>query len=406
VAEILEREGYKVKLRVEVPALDVNAAFDSVVGSYAKRIRVPGFRPGKAPMKVVEAQLNPAGVQEEVRERIFNDSLIKAAREHELAPVGVNMPELKPVRGQDVVYEVDIETYPEVGLPDWRSYSLEASAAPVTDETVAKALEDLRERYGELSSVLRPIEEKDQVFIETDDGGRFPVSMENAQPHVKEALLGKQAGDSTMVPVKDGDVVLREIPTKILEVKALQLPELDDEFAKTAGEENLEALRSKVRESLEAQFNNAAQNQRANELTEKLAQEIRAEIPPSMLNQEQSAMLDQLAKDLEEQKDSLSAFVQRKRDDGSLESFEAELKTEAEARIRRSLAREALAEHLGTELPDEEWKAFFSDLARSYRMSPAQLERELNRETLDRLRMQRLHDKAVFAALEVLKANA
>lgn len=403
MAEILEREGYKVKLRVEVGAKEVSAAFDSVVGGYAKRIRVPGFRPGKAPQKIIEAQLNMAGLQEEVREKIFNSSFIRAVQELEISPVGVAMPEKAPVKGEEYIYEVEVETYPEVRLPDWRSYTLEGQVEPVTEETLGRALDDLRERFGELSSVERPIEEKDQVFIETDDGGRFPVNMDSAQPHVREVLLGKLAGDTVLVPVKDGDTVVREIPTKILEVKAVQLPELDDEFAKTAGEENLEALRAKVRESLEVQFKNSVQNTQANQLQERLAQELEAEIPPSMLNQEQNAMIEQLGRDLEENKDSLAAFIQRKQQEGKLDEFEAELKGEAEKRIRRSLAREALTQELGTQLPDEEWQAFFNDLARSYRMSPAQLQRELERSTIDRLKMQRLHDKALFQAVEMLR---
>ncbi|MWR20614.1 trigger factor, partial [Helicobacter pylori] len=254
---------------------------DSVVREYANRYRFPGFRPGKAPAKVVEARLGREALLEETKERLRDDFFPKAVRELELTPVGARLLEEELKEGAPYTFVLEVENYPEAKLPDWTAFNLETQKPEVTEEMVAKALDELRQRYGELVTVERPIEAHDQVFIETEDGNRFPVSMENALEHVREALMGHSAGEEVMVPVKDGEKVVREIKTKITEVKTLQLPELDDEFAKTVGEDDLATLTTKVRESLQAQADREARNRKANEFVDKLAEGMEVEIPPT-----------------------------------------------------------------------------------------------------------------------------
>ncbi|GIW24421.1 trigger factor [Meiothermus sp.] len=403
MAEILEREGYKVKIKVEVPANQVEQAYQSVLNSYARQVKLPGFRPGKAPAKVIEAKIGKESLLEEVKEALRDETFPKAARELSLLPVGARVLEENLTFGQPFVYTVEVENYPEVKLPDWKSFKLEVETPEVTDEVLNRALDELRTRYGEMVAVDREVQAQDHVFIETEDGGRFPVVMENAQPHVREALLGKKAGDEVVVPVKDGETVIREVKTKILEVKALQLPELDDEFAKTAGEDNLEALINKVRESLKAQFERETRNAKANQLLDKLAEAIEVEIPPTMQAREEQSLLQSLADDLREQNLELRDYLAELEKNGKLEEFKQNLSESATRRLRRSLAVEALAEELKTQLSQEEFDEFLTEVARSYRTTPARLQSELGQDAIARMRIQRLHDKALFEALAQLE---
>lgn len=404
MAEILEREGYKVKIKVEVPASQVEETYQTVLNSYAARVMLPGFRPGKAPAKVIEAKIGKESLLDEVKEVLRDETFPKAAQELSLLPVGARVLEENLTFGQPFVYTVEVENYPEVKLPDWRTFKLEVETPEVTDEVVSRALDNLRRRYGEMVAVDREAQVKDHVFIETEDGGRFPVEMENAQPHVREALLGKKAGDEVRVPVKDGETVVREVKTKILEVKALQLPELDDEFAKTVGEDNLEALTHKVRESLKAQFEREAHNAKANQLLDKLAEAIEVEILPAMQAREEQSLLQSLADDLKEQGLELREYIAQLEKDGKLEEFKQNLSKSATRRLRRSLAVEALADELKTELSQEEFEAFLSEMARSYRTTPARLQSELGRDAIARLRIQRLHDKALLEAVTKIES--
>ncbi|MCS7067582.1 MAG: trigger factor [Meiothermus sp.] len=399
MAEILEREGYKVKIKVEVPASQVEQTYREVLNNYAGRVKLPGFRAGKAPAKVIEARIGKESLLDEVKEVLRDETFPKAARELSLLPVGARVLEESLTFGQPYVYTVEIENYPEVKLPDWQNFKLEVETPEVTDEVVSRALDDLRTRYGEMVAVEREAQEKDNVFIETEDGGRFPVVMENAQPHVREALLGKKAGDEVMVPVKDGETVVREVRTKVLEVKTLQLPELDDEFAKTVGEDNLEALTRKVRESLQAQFEREVRNAKANQLLDKLAEALEVQIPPTMQAREEQSLLENLAGELKEQKLELSEFLAQLEKEGKLEEFKQNLSENAAKRLRRSLAVEALAEELKTDLSQEEFEEYLSEVARAYRTTPARLQSELGQGTIARLRIQRLHDKALLEAV-------
>lgn len=399
MAEILEREGYKVKIKVEVPASQVEQTYQSVLNSYAGRVKLPGFRAGKAPAKVIEAKIGKESLLDEVKEALRDETFPKAAQELSLLPVGARVLDESLTFGQPFVYTVEVENYPEVKLPDWKNFKLEVETPEVTDEVVSRALDDLRSRYGEMVAVDREAQEKDNVFIETEDGGRFPVVMENAQPHVREALLGKKAGDEVMVPVKDGETIVREVKTRVLEVKALQLPELDDEFAKTVGEDDLEALTNKVRVSLIAQFEREARNAKANQLLDKLALAIETEIPPTMQAREEQSLLQSLADDLKQQKLELSDYIAQLEKDGKLEEFKQNLSESATKRLRRSLAVEALAEELKTELNQEEFDEFLNEMARSYRTTPGRLQSELGQDAIARLRIQRLHDKALYEAV-------
>lgn len=406
MAEILEREGYRVKVKVEVPASEVEKTYQHVLSDYASQVKVAGFRPGKAPAKVIEAKVGREALLENVKEHLRDQSFPEAAKELKLLPVAARVLEQNLTFGQPFTYTVEVENYPEAKLPDWESFTLEGQTPEVTDEVFNQAMEDLRSRYGEMVPVEREIGEKDQVFIETDDGGRFPVNMENAQPHVREALLGRKAGEETKVPLKDGETVVREIPTRILEVKSLQLPELDDEFAKTVGEDDLATLRAKVRESLQAQFAQQARNAKANQLLDKIAEALEVEIPPSMQASEERSLLESLAEDLKEQKVDFNTYIADLEKNGKLEEFKQNLSESATRRIRRSLAMEGLAEGLGTQLSEEEWNTYLGELARQYRTTPARLQNELEKGTLERLRLQRLYDKALLQALEKVEARA
>ncbi len=403
MAEILERNGYRVKVKVEVPASDVEKTYQSVLNRYASQVKLPGFRVGKAPSKVIEAKVGRESLVEEVKEQLRDKTFPDAAKQLQLLPVGATLIEESLTFGQPFVYTIEVENYPEVKLPDWKAFELQAETPEVTDETVNRALEELRERYGEMALVEREIGEKDNVFIETDDGGRFPVVMENAQPHVRHVLLGRKAGDEVLVPVMDGDTLVREIPTKIIEVKSLQLPELDDEFAKTVGEDDLPTLTTKVREGLAAQFSRETKNAKATQLLEKLGEGLEVEIPPSMQAREEQSLLQSLAEDLKQQKLDFQTYIAQLEHDGKLEEFKTELQDSAIKRLRRSLAVEALSEELGTQLSDEEFDEFFADLARQYRSTPARLQKDMGAEAVSRLRIQRLHDKALFEVLEKLE---
>ncbi|TBH21782.1 trigger factor [Thermus thermamylovorans] len=400
MAEILERSGYLVRVRVEVPAERVQRSYEALLREVAKRVRIPGFRPGKAPPKVVEARLGREGLLADLQERLVEETYPEAVQELGLLPVAARVVERELREGEGFRYVAEVENYPEVRLPDWRSFALEVNPPEVTEELVEKALEELRHRYAELSPVEREAQEGDHVFVRTGEGAEFPIDLAKALPHVREALLGRRAGEVVMVPVLDGKgEKVREERTEILEVKALELPELDEEFAKTLEAESLEDLRAKVRESLKRQAEREYQEARERAFLERLAEGLEAEIPPSMLQAEERHLLEHLAEDLARQGIPLEAYLKSLEDRGELGKFREDLRREAERRVRRSLAKERLAEELRPQVSEEEWQAYLQAVARSSGVSPQALKRELGERGLARLRNAYLQDKAVREAV-------
>lgn len=403
MAEILERSGYRVKVRVEVPKEKVEERYQALLRDVAKRVRIPGFRPGKAPLKVVEARIGREELLSDLKERLVEETYPLAVQELGLLPVAARVVEEELSEGEGFRYIAEVENYPEVQLPDWRSFDLQVAQEEVTEEMVDKALEELRHRYAELVPVDREAQEKDHVFVRTEEGSEFPIDLSKALPHVREALLGKRAGEVVMVPVlnEKGEKV-REVRTEILEVKTLVLPELDEEFAKTLEAESLEDLREKVRQSLKRQAEARYQEARERAFLEKLAEGLEAEIPPSMLEAEERHLLEHLAEDLARQGIPLEAYLKALEEKGEFEKFREELRQEALKRVKRSLAKERLAEELKPEVSEEEWQAYLQAVARSYGISLQELRREFGERGLARLRAAYIQDKAVKEALAKL----
>lgn len=403
MAEILERSGYLVKVRVEVPAERVAQSYEALLREVAGRVRIPGFRPGKAPLKVVEARLGRKELLEDLKERLLDETYPEAVRELGLQPVSARVVEASLEEGAPFVYVAEVENYPEVRLPDWRSITLDVAPVEVTEEMVEKALEELRQRYAELVPVDRGAEEGDHVFVRTEEGAEFPIDLSKALPHVREALLGKKAGDVVQVPVlnEKGEKV-REVRTEILEVKTLQVPELDEEFAKTLEAESLEDLRAKVRESLKRQAEAEHQAARERAFLDKLAEGLEVDIPPSMLQAEERHLLEHLAEDLYREGIPLEAYLKALEEKGELPKFKEDLRQEALRRVRIALAKEKLAEELRPELSEEEWQAYLQSVARAYGLSPQELRRQMGEGGLERLKASYLQDKAVREALAQL----
>jgi len=403
VAEILERSGYLVKVRVEVPKEKVEERYQALLREVAKRVKIPGFRPGKAPLKVVEARIGREELLSDLKERLVEETYPLAVRELGLLPVAARVVEEELSEGEGFRYVAEVENYPEVKLPDWRSFDLQVEPEGGTEEMVDKALEELRHRYAELVPVDREAQEKDHVFVRTEEGAEFPLDLSKALPHVREALLGKRAGEVVMVPVlnEKGEKV-REVRTEILEVKTLELPELDEEFAKTLEAESLEELRERVRESLKRQAEARYQEARERAFLEKLAEGLEAEIPPSMLEAEERHLLEHLAEDLARQGIPLEAYFKALEEKGEFEKFREELRQEALKRVKRSLAKERLAEELKPEVSEEEWQAYLQAVARSYGISLQELRRKFGEGGLARLRAAYTQDKAVKEALSKL----
>ena len=407
MAEILEQTGPQAKVRVEVPAERVEQVRRELLDAYRRRLKVPGFRPGKAPDKVILARVGEGPFWEEVRERLIEESYPEAVRELGLAAIAARLVEGReaPLAGAPYTYTVEVELYPEVELPDWKRFEIEVETPEVGDDAVEAVLADLQRRYAEVSPKEGPVEAGDLVIVVTEEGSEIPVELERAFDEVRAALLGKVAGEEAELPLfsEEGEPTGRSAKVTIKEVKAVRLPELDDEFAKTLGYETLDEARAKIKEELVRRAQAEAREKKKDLLLEKLAEGLKADLPPSMLEAEERAIWGEIAEDLAKKGVPLEDYL-KSLEPEKFEELKSDVKKSAERRVRRGLALEKLTEELGTKLEEDEWKAHLEELARSYGMKPADFERAVGEDALRRLYLRRLHAKALDQALEALAA--
>jgi trigger factor len=347
--EFVDVNETRKNLRVEIPTEQVNAEIDRIAKDYSRKARIPGFRPGKAPARVIKQRY---------REQILHDvahDLIPRAIDDALRERGVEAVEPPDVRdvtvdeGQPLTFTASFDTVPPFETGDYAALSLRKPESHVETEAVDLALQRLRERAARYEPVEgRGIEQGDTAVVDLErkdaDGKTDPhenVSIELGAkanpPGFDEQLLGLEAGaiktfdvhypaDYTITELANTDV------TYTVTVKSLKrrvLPELDDEFAKDLGEfETLDALRSRVREDLEHEARHTAERDVRAELMKQLAARVPFEIPPSLVERELDRRLEDFARRLMEQK---------------IDPRQAGIDWDAFRESQRELSREAVA---------------------------------------------------------------
>jgi len=380
----MSRDGNKVEFKVSVPAAEVNRAYDQVWAGLSRDVRVPGFRPGKAPRKVIEGRVGKGYVEQEVRDRLLQTHYTQAARELKLSLVDATIDPQPLASGQAFEFKVSGETYPEVKLSDWSAAELTSTSPEITDEVLERTLSDLQERNATFDSVDRPIEATDQVTIEEqgEDGGTYPVYLDVAEPHVREALLGKAKGDTVEITVpahQHGDHEHPEhtVTVKVMDVKTKQLQELGDDFAKSLNFESMDRLRTDLRDELQRRAAQEGDSARREEFINHLVDGMQVTIPQALLDRRREAMLEEIQDDLGRQGVKWGEYEAFMKEQNKLDDFMADLAKNAESRVKRDLALEQLAEDLKVQVSDSEFNQTMTLLAQSNNLTPQALQKQL-----------------------------
>ncbi|GBF07574.1 trigger factor-like protein [Deinococcus aerius] len=409
MAELISREGNKVQFRVAVPAAEVNRAYEQVWAGLARDVRVPGFRPGKAPRKVLEGRVGKGYVENEVRDRLLQAHYPQAVRELKLSLVDAQIEPGSLASGQSFDFTVRGETYPEVTLGDWRGAQLTAAAPEITDEVLERTLSDLQERNATFQTVERPIEATDQVTIEElgEEGGSYPVYLDVAEPHVRDALIGKNVGDEVEITVPahqhgDHEHPAHTVRVRVQGVQTKQLQELNDEFAKSLNFDSLDRLRTELRAELERRARQEGDAARREEFINHLVDGMQADIPQALLDRRREAMLEEIRDDLGRQGVKWGEYEGFMREQGKLDEFMADLAKNAESRVKRDLALEKLAEDLGVRVSDAEFNQTMNALAQANSLTPQQLQSQLGPEGLNSYYISLTREKALQQALTQL----
>ena len=416
MAELISKEGNKVEFKVSVPAAEVNRAYDQVWAGLARDVRVPGFRPGKAPRKVIENRVGKGYVESQVRDRLLETHYSQGLRELGLNLVDATVDPQDVQSGQAFEFTVKGETYPEVKLGDWQGLQVSAQAPEITDEVLEQTLSDLRERNASFEKAERPIEAADQVTIQelgegdSEEGGSYPIYLDMAEEHVRNALLGKSAGDVVDITVPahqhgDHEHAEHTVRVKVVEVSSKKLQDLNDEFATSLNYESMDKLRTDLREELERRAQQEGDNLRREELVGHLVEGMTVEIPQALIDRRREGMMSEIQDDLRRQGVQWKEYEAFMQEQGKLDEFQADLTKNAETRVRRDLALEQLATDLNAQVNEAEFNQTLMNLAQANGMNVQQLVQQLGQDGLQSYYISLLRERGLQQALAQLSGE-
>lgn len=313
----------KKNLTIEIPSAVVDAEIDRVARDYTKQARIPGFRPGKVPTRVVKQRFRDQ-ILHDVMHGLIPRAVDEALQERGIEPV--DTPDIKDVavrEGEPLKFTAAVETVPPFDPGDLSSIALRRPSSTVDADAVEKTVERLRERAAKYETVEdRPAADGDTLIVDLErtEAAGSPDRHESVAvqigasvnpPGFDEHLAGLRRGDrKTFVVRFPADYSVKELAEKdvtyavnVKEVRQRVLPALDDEFAKDVGDfESLDGLRSRILTDLQGEAQATADRQVRNELLKQLAARITFELPDSLVERELDRRLEEFARRLMDQR--------------------------------------------------------------------------------------------------------
>src|SRR6188508_1897489 len=320
--EFVDVSDTRKQLLVEIPSTVVDAEIERIARDYGKAARIPGFRPGKVPAKVVRTRFRDQ-ILHDVAHDLIPRAVDSALRERGVEPV--DTPDIKNVlveEGQPLKFTADFETVPAFDPGDYGSLNLKKPSASVTDDAVAETLERLRQRAARYEPVEgRQVEAGDTVVVDLvreapgeaadrHESVSIEIGASANPPGFDEHLIGLAVGDERRFPVDyPADHSVKELAGTVVNyavtvkgIKTRVVPALDDELAKDLGEfDNLDALRARVREDLQRDAERSAERELRNDLLRQLAGRVTFEIPDALLEREVERRTEEFVRRLYEQ---------------------------------------------------------------------------------------------------------
>lgn len=415
-----DKQSVKATIEVVADPAEVDAAFDKVLSVYARQVRVPGFRPGKAPRGVLVKRIGEEALAEEVRETLIDDGYPQAIREHDLTAIHAHAHGGNPSQGEPFAFELHLDLYPDFELPELAEIVLDTEPESIGEEQVQETVENLRREHATQVPVDRAAEPGDLVLIETvgaddeptEEGSVMPVDLETVGDALAEQLVGHAIGAVVELQLDDPSASGDEdapAPTtmrvRISDVKEKEKPDPDDEFAKTLGFDAWNDVEVAIRTSLAGQAKERADEERREELVEKLMEHTEVELPSYLVNRRKMQLLENLARDLQRQGMQMDAYLKKLEEDGKREEFDSELQESAERGVKRDLVLEKLLEIRPVEVGEEEFRDAVRYLAAREGTDADALRRDRGEEWLRNYRFLLMRDKALRTVVDELSSD-
>jgi len=382
-------EGNKVKVTVEVDHHEFESALDAAFRKIAREVRIPGFRPGRAPRRILEARLGKdAGRSEALRESL-PDFYARAVRDHEVDAIAP--PQIDITSGESdgiVTFDAVVEVRPHLELTGYQSLQVEVPSPEVTEDDITAHIDRLRGNFAELGTVERPAVTGDNLTIDlrgTRDGEDvtgmeltdylYELGSNSLLPEVDDALAGAAPGATVTFP---SESTSSEITVTVKEIKEKVLPEVTDDWASDASEfDTVEQLRADVVTRLTQVKKVQATMALRNGTVEALVALVDEEPPGPLVDAEVERRAHELGHRLESQGATVEQWLAAT---GQSEaSVVAEWRAASVPAVKADLALRAVAEAEAIELTDQDVDTEVLRLASSYQTTPEDIRAQLER---------------------------
>jgi trigger factor len=388
----------KVKLHVVVSAPEFERAIDAAFRKLAHEVRIPGFRPGKAPRRLLEARLGGDMAREQALQDALPEYYVKAIDEHDVDVIAP--PEIEITAGQengDVEFDAVVEIRPQVKLLGYDELRVEVPFTPVSDEDVDKQVDALRERFADLADSEFPLVDEAYATIDvagTIDGEAvegltasdflYRVGSGMVVDELDDQLRGTKPGAilefTATLPERFGDLAESEANFRVIvkEAKQKVLPEITDEWASEASEfETVDELRADIRKRVETMQRLQAQMALRDKVLDAAADLVPIEAPPTLIDSETRRRVEDLAHRLSHQGASLEQYLEMTGQEP--QAFIDEIRVGAARAVLADLALRAVVAQEGVTASDEEVDAELAQIAERTEQKLAKVRRELER---------------------------
>jgi trigger factor len=432
-------DDHQIHFTVEVEKQTLDSARQKAARKIAQRVKIPGFRPGKAPFNVIEKQVGTAAIKEEAIDIVLDEMYPQIIEETGIKPYGPGTLEKVHEDKEPHVFEFRVPLSPEVTLGDYKAIRLPYEEKTVTDKDIESTLTNLREQNAVLAPVERGAQEGDIAYIlmsaerqEPDKDGqtallqerRYPVVIEKADvdtknewpfPGFSRLLIGLKPGEDKNFPhtfAKDSDFedlrgVASTFKLKVEEIKDRQLPELDDNFAQGLGNYKTAAeLRADVEKQLGENYQRQSEDEYEGKIVDKIVADAKIKFPPQMLHHEIHHYIEDLEPELAARGLDMETYLKSRQMD--MEKLEEEVSPRVEERLKRSLVIMEVAKQEKVEVPENEVQALVEERVQRLQqmLSPDDLKKVLAKENLQGLVSRTLTEEVIRRTLARMRKIA
>ena len=380
----------RVRINVEVPFTELQPDFDRAYKELAKQVRLPGFRPGKAPAKLLEARIGKEAMLDQVVGEAVPGRYSEAVTTADVRPLGQPDIEItKKVYGEDLEFTAEVDVRPEIELPDLEGLKITVDPIEVSDEEVDTELQNLRARFGTLTGVERAAESGDFVSIDlsaTVDGEEVPEAATEGLSHevgsgqliegLDDAIVGLKDGESrvftTTLAAGDHAGDEAQVTVTVKSVKERELPEPDDEFAQLASEfDTIEELKNSLTEQVQRVKRVQQAEQIRDKALEVLLEQTEVPLPEKIVQAQVDDTLHNAIHGLDHDEKRFEEALEAQ--GSNREEFDNENRTNAEKAVKTQLLMDAVADKLGIQVGQNDLTERLVLMSRQYGMEPQQL---------------------------------